>query len=75
MELRSRVIKKKITVVREWGDHIEAHMDHAWLMMLSHVHGETRLHSGELRVPVAAATASHMLEIPHVVTHSSPCNP
>ena len=37
-----------ITRVRGWGDRMEAHMDHAWLMMLSHAQGETRVHSGEL---------------------------
>ena len=37
-----------ITGVRGWGDGMEAHMDHAWLMMLSHAQGETRVHSGEL---------------------------
>ena len=33
-----------------WGDRMEAHMDHAWLMMRSHAQGETRVHSGELGV-------------------------
>ena len=37
-----------ITGVRGWGDRMEAHMDHAWLMMRSHAQGETRVHSGEL---------------------------
>ena len=39
-----------ITGVRGWGDRMEAHMDHAWLMMRSHAHGETRVHSWELGV-------------------------
>ena len=39
-----------ITGVRGWGDRMEAHMDHAWLMMRSHAQGETRAHSGELEV-------------------------
>ena len=37
-----------ITMVRGWGDRMEAHMDHAWLMMRSHVQGEIRVHLGEL---------------------------
>ena len=37
-----------ITGVRGWGDRMEVHMDHAWLMMRSHAHGETRVHLGEL---------------------------
>ena len=40
----------RITVVRGWGDRMEAHMDHALLMMLSHAKGDTREHSGEFRV-------------------------
>ena len=34
------------TGARGWGDCLEAHMDHAWLMMRSHAQGETRVHSG-----------------------------
>ena len=37
-----------ITGLRGWGGRMEAHMDHACLMMRSHAHGETRVHSGEL---------------------------
>ena len=37
-----------ITGIRSWGDHLEAHMDHAWLLMRSHAQAETLLHSGEL---------------------------
>ena len=37
-----------IAVVRGWGDRMEAHIDHAWLMMPSHAHEETRVQSGEL---------------------------
>ena len=38
----------RITAVRGWGDRMETHMDHAWLMMRSHAKGETRVRSGEL---------------------------
>ena len=34
--------------MRDWGDCLKAHMDHAWLLMCSHAQVETRLHSGEL---------------------------
>ena len=37
-----------ITGVRGWGDRLEAHMDHVWLLMHSHAQAETRVHSGEL---------------------------
>ena len=46
--VRHRVMR--ITGVKGWGDRMEAHMDHAWLMMCSHAQGETRVHSGELGV-------------------------
>ena len=39
-----------ITRVTRWGDRLEAHMDHPWLMMRSHAQGETWVHSGELGV-------------------------
>ena len=39
-----------ITGVWGWGDRMEAHMDHAWLMMRSHAQRKTRVHSGELGV-------------------------
>ena len=39
-----------MTGVRGWGDRMEAHMDHAWLMMRSHAQGEILVHSGELGV-------------------------
>ena len=38
----------QITGVTGWGGRMEAHMDHGWLMMRSHAHGETRVHSGLL---------------------------
>ena len=37
-----------ITGVRGWGDRLEAHMDHAWLLTRSHAQAETHVHSGEL---------------------------
>ena len=37
-----------ITGARGWGDRMEAHKDHAWVVMRSHTQGETRVHSGEL---------------------------
>ena len=37
-----------ITGVRGWGGRLDAHMDHAWLLIRSHAQAETRVHSGEL---------------------------
>ena len=37
-----------ITGLRGWGDCMEAHIGHAWLMMRSRAQGDTRVHSGEL---------------------------
>ena len=42
-----------ITGLRGCRDHVEAHMDHAWLMMCSHAQGETRVHAGDLAAAVA----------------------
>ena len=39
-----------ISGMRGWGIRMEAHMDHAWLMMRFHAQWETRVHSGELAV-------------------------
>ena len=37
-----------ITGARGRGDRMEAHMDHAWLLMRSHAQEETRVHCREL---------------------------
>ena len=47
-----------ITGVEGWGDRMEAHMDHACLMMRSHAQGETPVHSGELGVVEVGGTTT-----------------
>ena len=50
-----------ITRVKGCRDCMEVHMERAWLMMCSHAHGQTRLHSGELgAVEVGAPTTMMM---------------
>ena len=48
----------RLTGLRGWGDCMEAHMDHAWLMMRFHAPGEMLVHSGELGAVEMGATAT-----------------
>ena len=38
--------------IRGWGHSVEAHQDHAWILMCIHTQRETRMHYGELGVEV-----------------------